>query len=87
MAILAMYGIGLVVIPSCRYIWVKNRDIQVRKRNNLRHQQVQLLNQGEHIHEKLDYAQQFAKQYKITDRDIIYTTEEDVLSQEFKRLE
>jgi hypothetical protein len=87
MAILAMYGIGLVVIPSCRYLWVKYRDGQVRKRNHLRHQQVHLLNQGEHTREKLDYAKQFAKQYKITDRDIFYTTEEDMLTQEFKRLE
>jgi hypothetical protein len=87
MAVLAFYGIGLVVIPSCRYFWVKNRDRQVRKRNQIRRQQVSLLQEGESIQTKLDYAKQFAKQYKITDRDIIYTTEEDALSQEFKRLE
>jgi hypothetical protein len=87
MAVLAFYGIGLVVIPSCRYFWVKYQDRQVRKRNHLRRKQVSLLQQGELIKEKLDYAKQFAKQYKITDRDIIYTTEEDALSQEFKRLE
>ncbi|AFY96270.1 hypothetical protein [Chamaesiphon minutus] len=87
MTILAVYGVGLVIIPSCRYLWVKYRDRQVRKRNNLRHQQVNLLHQGGQILEKLDYAKQFAKQYKITDRDIIYTTEDDVLTQEFKRLE
>ena len=87
MTILAAYGIGLVIIPSCRYLWVKYQDRQVRKRNNLRHQQVRLLQQGEQVREKLDYAKQFAKQHKITERDIIYTTEEDVLTQEFKRLE
>jgi hypothetical protein len=87
MMILAVYGVGLVVIPSCRYLWVKYLDRQVRKRNNLRHQQVNLLQQGTQVLEKLDYAKQFAKQHKITDRDIIYTTEEDVLTQEFKRLE
>ncbi|PSB54954.1 hypothetical protein [Chamaesiphon polymorphus] len=87
MTILAVYGIGLVVIPSFRYLWVKHLDRQVRKRNNLRHQQVNLLQQGEQIQEKLDYAKQFAKQHKITDRDIIYTTEDDVLTQEFRRLD
>jgi hypothetical protein len=87
MVVLALYGIGLVVIPACRYFWVKYQDRQVRKRNQLRRQQVNLLQQGEVIKEKLDYAKQFAKQYKITDRDIIYTTEEDALAQEFKRLE
>jgi hypothetical protein len=87
MTLLALYGIGLVVIPSVRYFWVKYQDSQVRMRNQLRRQQVKLLQQGEVIQEKLDYAKQFAKQHKITDRDIIYTTEEDALSQEFKRLE
>jgi hypothetical protein len=87
LVILALYGAGLVVIPACRYLYVKDRDRQVRKRNQLRRQQVNLLQQGEVVQEKLDYAQQFAKQHRITDRDIIYTTEEDALSQEFKRLE
>ena len=48
---------------------------------------MKLLQKGEFIQDKLDYARQFAKQYKISDRDIIYTTEEDVLSQEIKQLE
>ncbi|WP_310426140.1 hypothetical protein [Chamaesiphon sp. VAR_48_metabat_135_sub] len=87
MPVLAFYGIGLVAIPFCRYFWVKYQDRQVRRRNQLRRQQVNLLKQEESIQQKLDYAKQFAKQYKITDRDIIYTTEEDALSQEFKRLE
>jgi hypothetical protein len=87
MAVLAFYGIGLVAIPACRYFWVKHQDLQVRKRNHLRRQQASVLQQKELIQAKLDYAKQFAKQYKITDRDIIYTTEEDALSQEFKRLE
>jgi hypothetical protein len=39
------------------------------------------------IQSKLDYAKQFAKQHQITERDIIYTTEEDALEQDFKRLE
>jgi hypothetical protein len=66
---------------------VKYQASQVRVRNNIRSQEVKILQQGELIQEKLDYARQFAKQYKISDRDIIYTTEEDILPQEFKRLE
>jgi hypothetical protein len=87
MTVLSIYGLGLVVIPACRYFWVKHRSGEVRNRNHLRQQQVSLLQQGDLVQEKLDYAKQFAKQYKITDRDIIYTTEEDTLTQEFKRLE
>jgi hypothetical protein len=87
MAILTLYGIGLVVIPACRYFWVKYQASQIQARNLLRSQEVKILRQGEFVQEKLDYAKQFAKQYKISDRDIIYTTEEDVLPQEFKRLE
>jgi hypothetical protein len=85
--ILALYGAGLVIIPSCRYFWVRAKDRQVRQRNHFRHQQANLLQQNGEVQAKLDYAQQFAKQYRITDRDIIYTTEEDALAQEFKRLE
>jgi hypothetical protein len=87
MNILAVYGIGLIAIPAVRYFWVKDRDARVRRRNLARQQQAKLLQQKELISEKLDYAKQFAKQHKITDRDIIYTTEEDALTQEFKRLE
>ncbi len=87
LTLLAVYGIGLVTIPACRYFWVKYQDRQVQKRNLYRQQQVKLLQQSDSIQEKLDYAKQFAKQHKITDRDIIYTTEEDALDQEFKRLE
>jgi hypothetical protein len=87
LTILAVYGIGLVTIPLCRYLWVKYQDQQVRKRNLSRQQQVRLLQQSDSVQEKLDYAKQFAKQNKITDRDIIYTTEEDALEQDFKRLE
>lgn len=86
-AILTLYGAGLIVIPACRYFWVEYQASQIRTRNKLRSQNVKLLQQGEFIQAKLDYAKQFAKQYRIGDRDIIYTTEEDVLSQEFKRLE
>lgn len=86
MTMLTLYGIGLIVIPACRYFWVKYQASQIRIRNRFRSQEVKILQQGEFIQAKLDYAKQFAKQYKISDRDIIYTTEEDVLPQEFKRL-
>jgi hypothetical protein len=87
MTVLAVYGIGLVAIPSIRYFWVNYNDAQVHRRNLARHQQASLLQQEDVVREKLDYAKQFAKQHKITNRDIIYTTEEDALEQEFKRLE
>jgi hypothetical protein len=87
MTILAVYGIGLVAIPSVRYFWVNYQDELVRRRNLNRQQQAKLLQQEDVVKEKLDYAKQFAKQHKITERDIIYTTEEDALSQEFKQLE
>ena len=84
---LSLYGIGLIIIPTCRYFWVKYQASQVKARNRLRSQEVKVLQQGDLIQEKLAYAKQFAKQYQITDRDIIYTTESDILPQEFKRLE
>jgi hypothetical protein len=85
--ILFLYAIGLVTIPSFRYFWVKYQDAQVQKRNRFRHEQVGLLQQGGSIPAKLEFASQFAKQHKITSRDIIYNSEEDMLEQEFKKLE
>ncbi|WP_309741323.1 hypothetical protein [Chamaesiphon sp. OTE_20_metabat_361] len=87
MTVIALYGVGLVAIPCVRYFWVKHQDRQVKKRNHFRQQQVKVLRKSDIVRDKLEYAKQFAKQHKITDRDIIYTTEEDALSQEFKRLE
>jgi hypothetical protein len=87
MTILALYGSGLIAIPAVRFFWVKYQDAGVRHRNLLRQQQAKLLQQKDLIQEKLDYAKQFAKQHQITSRDIIYTTEEDALAQELKRLE
>jgi hypothetical protein len=85
--ILFLYAIGLVTIPSVRYFWVKHQDDRVKKRNLYRHKQVSLLHQDESIPAKLEFASQFAKQHKITSRDIIYSSDEDMLEQEFKRLE
>jgi hypothetical protein len=87
LTVLAAYGLGLVAIPLCRYFWVNHQDRQVQQRNRYRQQQVKLFQQDESIQAKLDYAKQFANQHKITDRDIIYTTTEDAIDQEFKRLE
>jgi hypothetical protein len=87
LAVLAVYGIGLAIIPLCRYLWVDRKNSQVQQRNRYRQQQVKLLQQDESIQAKLDYVKQFAKQHQITDRDIIYTTTEDAIDQEFKRLE
>ncbi len=81
MAVLTIYGVGLVAIPSCRYVWVKYQTDLVKHRNRSRRQQVKLLNQSKSIQSKLDFANQFAKQHRITDRDIIYTTTDDVLDQ------
>lgn len=87
LSLLAIYGVGLVTIPIVRYILVSRSNERIRRRNQTRHQHTQLLRETDSIAAKLDYANQFAKQHQITQRDIIYTTEEDALTQEFKRLE
>lgn len=87
MSLIAIYGSGLVIIPAIRYFWVKYNNDRIRRRNQARHQQANLLRQTDSVRAKLDFANQFAKQHRIAQRDIIYTTEEDALTQEFKRLE
>ena len=50
---LSLYGIGLIIIPTCRYFWVKYQASQVKARNRLRSQEVKVLQQGDLIQEKL----------------------------------
>lgn len=79
------YGILYLLIPLVRYFWIQGRNPKIIKRNQAREQRAIALHQpNRSLQEKIAYARQFAQQKVISDRDITYTTEDDLLDQNIK---
>jgi hypothetical protein len=79
------YGSLYLLIPLVRYFWIQGRNPQIINRNQEREQRAIALNQPDQsLVGKLAYASQFANQKVIGDRDIAYTTENDLLDQNIK---
>ncbi|GBF82162.1 hypothetical protein [Aphanothece sacrum] len=86
--ILLAYATAFLSVPLMRYFWIQWQNSKIESRNIKRQQQVENLQQIEKsLQEKLDYAHQFAAEKFITQSDITYTTEKDVLEQEIERSE
>ncbi|HEY9646426.1 MAG TPA: hypothetical protein V6C88_08665 [Chroococcidiopsis sp.] len=84
--VLLGYGAAFLAVPLVRYLWLKQRNAKVEKRNNQRAERAELLNQAdETIVKKLDYARQFAAETVIDASDLAYTTEKDLTEQELLR--
>lgn len=76
------YGVLYLLIPLIRYFWIQGRNPKLVKRNESRSQRAIALQQpNQSLRQKLAYASQFAQQKVISDRDITYTTEDDILDQ------
>ena len=76
------YGVLYLVIPLVRYFWIQGRNPKIIKGNQEREQRAIALAQPDlSLSQKLAYATQFAGQKVISDRDITYTTEDDLLDQ------
>lgn len=79
------YGVLYLLIPLVRYFWIQGRNPKIVKRNQAREQREIALNQADQsLRQKLAYASQFAQQKVIGDRDITYTTQDDLLDQNIK---
>jgi hypothetical protein len=80
--ILLAYGVAFLTIPLIRYFWLQGRNQKIANRNETRQARAMVLNSGEPaLRQKINYAKQFARQKVISDRDITYTTETDLLDQ------
>lgn len=80
--ILLGYGILYLLVPLVRYFWIQRRNPQIAQRNQAREERAIALNQANpSLRQKIAYATQFAQQKVIGDRDIAYTTEDDLLDQ------
>jgi hypothetical protein len=84
--ILLLYGIGFLVVPVIRYFWIQGRNRKLENRNQNRQNRAVALNQAsETVLQKIDYARQFAKQTIVDQRNLAYTTEQDLIEQELEQ--
>ncbi len=82
-SLLAAYAIGFVTIPAVRLLWLKWTNNQISKRNEKRRQRLTWLH-SEDADRKLSFAQQFQVQRTLSEADMVYNTEEDLLDQEIR---
>ncbi len=81
--LLLAYAVGFLAVPLVRYLWIRNRNRRIETRNEQRQQQAEALNAAaDELKPKIDYAHQFAAETVITEADLAYTTETDLMLQE-----
>jgi hypothetical protein len=80
------YGIGFLGVPLIRYFWIKWRNDKILTRNRDRLSRARLLaNPNPDLQQKIDYARQFGTETVITNENLVYSTETDLLDQEVER--
>jgi hypothetical protein len=83
--LLLAYGIGFLGVPLARYFWIKWRNQKIAARNRDRASQARLIvNPDTTLQQKITYAQQFAAEKVIDKKDLVYSTETDLLEQEIE---
>jgi flagellar basal body-associated protein FliL len=83
--ILLGYAVGFLGIPLLRYFWIKLKNKKIEARNLQRQNQAEfLLTPQPDLRQKIDYARQFASEKVITEADITYSTEQNLLEQEIQ---
>ncbi|MES1023220.1 hypothetical protein ABN584_09995 [Gloeocapsa sp. BRSZ] len=80
------YGTAFLAVPLVRYFWIKGRNRRISDRNRQRQLRAgTLANPDATLQQKMSYAQQFGANTVITQEDLIYSTETDLLEQEVER--
>lgn len=80
------YGIAFLGVPLVRYFWLQRHNANIESRNSARQDSaLALANADASLEQKIKYARQFAAQSVVTRDRITYTTEQDLLDQEFER--
>lgn len=84
--LLLVYGTGFLVIPLVRYFWIKWRNQKIAQRNRERlARTVSLSLSSQDLQSKLAFAQQFAAEKYIGTENLTYSTEDNLLEQEFRK--
>jgi hypothetical protein len=82
--LLLAYGTGFLAIPLIRYFWINWRNDQINNRNHQRQERARLLAGSDtSLQKKIAFAREFAAEKVIGKEDAVYSTETDLLEQEF----
>lgn len=77
------YGSAFLAIPLGRYLWLQRTNRRIQQRNQERQGRSAQLQQGDdNLSEKLSFAQTLAGQTIVSDDNLAYTTETDLIEQE-----
>ncbi|MCE2719602.1 MAG: hypothetical protein ACK5RY_13655 [Dolichospermum sp.] len=83
--LLLAYGTGFLAIPLIRYFWIKRRNDKITTRNYQRQERARLLAGADaSLQKKIAFAREFATEKVISKEDSVYSTETDLLEQEFQ---
>ena len=83
--LLLAYGTGFLAIPLIRYFWINWRNDQINNRNHQRQERARLLAGSDtSLQKKIAFAREFAAEKVIGKEDAVYSTETDLLEQEFQ---
>lgn len=77
------YGTAFLAVPLVRYFWIQRRNRRIQSRNDQRAELAERLAQAdESLRRKIAYARQFAAQQVLSEQEIAYSTERDLIDQE-----
>jgi hypothetical protein len=81
--LLLAYGTGFLAVPLIRYFWIQGRNKKIEERNRQRQKRAKLLAEPTtDLQNKIGFARQFANETIIGQKDVIYSTEKDLLEQQ-----
>jgi hypothetical protein len=84
--ILLGYAIGYLTIPLIRYFWIQQKNQGISSRNHQRFQRAQLLASADpELQQKQQKAQEFASTTVLSEEEIAYSTEQELMEQEAER--
>lgn len=83
--VLLAYGIGFLAIPLGRYLWIQrqNKKIQARNDERLQHA-IAVQSPDAELQHKLEAAQTYRNEVVLSQENLAYTTETDLLEQAFQ---
>lgn len=80
------YASAYLAIPLIRNFWIQRLNNKIENRNSNRQKQTnKLKSPNPKLIKKIDYAQNFANEKVITNEDLTYSTEKDLLQQEIEQ--
>jgi hypothetical protein len=80
------YASAYLAIPLIRYFLIQRLNKKIENRNSNRQKRTNLLKYpNANLIKKINYAQNFAKEKVITNEDLTYSTEKDLLEQEIEQ--